>query len=141
MTERWCRGRRSTTGTCPWTPPARHRRTVSLSSRDRRLEILDRIETTGRHGFRLAFHLGPDVGAELEDRRVLLTWHSVDGSTATAELHLSDAANWSVVRGGTDPVLGWYSAHFGEKQPAATVLGEGTFHGPQELATVVQFHS
>ena len=46
-------------------PPVRHRRSVRLDSRLRRLEIVDCLETTGSHAFRLALHLGPDIDARM----------------------------------------------------------------------------
>lgn len=122
-------------------PPVGHRRTVRLSSRGRRIDIVDQIETDGRGDFRVAFHLGPVVGAEIDDRDVTLSWTTSDGDTASAQLHLPDVASWRLVRGGTDPVLGWYSARFGEKQPTTAIVGEGAWHGRAELETVLQFHS
>ena len=70
-----------------------------------------------------------------------LSWITCDGDSASAELHLPDVVNWRLVRGGTDPVLGWYSGRFGEKQPTTTIVGEGTCHGGAELETVLQFRS
>jgi hypothetical protein len=122
-------------------PPAAHRRSVVLSSSDRRITVVDRIETGGRHALRMALHLGPDVGAEIAGRRVTLSWLSSTGTPVTAELNLPDLASWRLVRGETDPVGGWYSARFGEKQPTTTILGEGSCGGLDELETVLQFHS
>jgi hypothetical protein len=122
-------------------PPVLHRRTVTLSSASRRIEILDRIETTGRPRFRLAFHLGPDVRAELHDDVVRLSWRRAGGDEHGAELTLPEGPHWRLARGESDPVLGWYSARFGEKQPTTTIVGEGTGHGDEELVTVVQFAS
>ena len=81
------------------------------------------------------------VGAELHGDVVTLSWNTGEGATASAELHLPDAASWRLVRGGTDPVLGWYSARFGEKQPTTTIIGEGACHGRDELETALEFHS
>jgi Heparinase II/III-like protein/Heparinase II/III N-terminus len=120
-------------------PPVLHRRTVALSSASRHIEILDRIETTGGHRYRLAFHLGPAVRAELHDGVVRLSWPTDHGHEDRAELTLPEGPSWRLVRGGSDPVLGWYSAHFGEKQPTTTIVGEGACRGDEELVTVLQF--
>jgi len=122
-------------------PPVSHRRTVRLSTRGRRIDIVDQIETVGRHDVRMAFHLGPAVDAEMHGRSVRISWATGDGDDASAELLLPDLPSWRLVRGGTDPVLGWYSARFGEKQPTTTIVGEGTCHGREELETTLQFHS
>ena len=122
-------------------PPLKHRRSVRLDSRLRRLEIVDCLETTGGHAFRLAFHLGPDVEARMTERAVELTWPS-GTSTRTATLFLPDGVSWSLSRGASDPVLGWYSPRFGKKQPTWAVIGEGSCGrtGSDTYTTVLQFH-
>ena len=124
------------------TPPVLHRRSVRLASQDRRIEIVDCLETTGRHAFRLAFHFGPDIQARLVESTIGLTWSS-GASTRSATLSLPDGPTWSLTRGGTDPVLGWYSSRFGEKQPTWAVIGEGACSGTgsDTFATVLQFDS
>jgi len=123
-------------------PPLLHRRSVRLASRLRRLEIVDCLETTGGHAVRLAFHLGPEIHAEMVEHSVELTWS--DGvSTRSATLSLPQGLAWSLWRGETDPVLGWYSSRFGEKEPAWAVLGGGACSqtGLDTYTTVLQFHS
>jgi len=124
------------------TPPVHHRRSVRLASRLRKLEIIDRLETTGGHGLRLAFHLGPDIDARMIGQNTELSWR--DGaSTRNATLFLPDGLSWSLHRGETDPVLGWYSPHFGAKQPAWAVIGQGTCTrtGLDTYTTALQFHA
>ena len=130
-------GRPSTTDT-RLDPPAWHRRQVQLSSAERRIEITDQVRTAGHHPLRLAFHLGPVVRSTLKGSAVDLTWSSHEGAT-TATLHLPADLDWSLVRGSTDPVVGWYSPHFGAKEPATTVLGEGTCRPGLLLETGLQF--
>ena len=120
-------------------PPALHRRTVRLSSAARRIEIVDQVRTEGHYQLRLAFHLGPAVDAQLQGRTVQLCWVEDDGARATATLHLPSGLCWSLARGSTNPVLGWYSKGFGEKEPSTTVLGEGVCGGHDEFETIVQF--
>ena len=122
------------------TPPVRHVRSVRLARQERRIEITDLLETTGGHDFRLAFHFGPDIRARMVGHDVELTW--LKGvSTRSATLHLPDGPSWSLSRGESDPVLGWYSPRFGEKEPAWTVVGEGTCSrvATDTLTTVLQF--
>ncbi len=123
-------------------PPVRHRRSVRLASRLRRLEIIDRLETTGGHSLRLAFHLGPDIDARMIGQNTELNWRIGD-STRSATLILPDGLSWSLHKGETDPVLGWYSPYFGMKQPAWTVIGQGTCTrtGSDTYATALQFHA
>lgn len=121
-------------------PPARHRRTVRLGAPERRIEISDVVQTTGSHPVRMAFHLGPDVHAEqAAECLVDLRWLNENGQSVTASLYLPAGLEWSLWRGATDPVLGWYSPRFGEKQPATSVIGDGSFTGRAEFSTRLQF--
>ena len=54
-------------------PSARHNRSVRLDRRGRFIEITDEIKGDS-HDVRLAFHLGPDVQAALDDRVAALSW-------------------------------------------------------------------
>jgi hypothetical protein len=119
--------------------PARHRRTVRLHRTDRRIEIVDRVDSVASHPFRLAFHLGPEVNVRLDEGIALLSWPRSSGSSMTAVMKLPEAADWRVVRGSSDPVMGWYSPRFGEKVPAPTLLGEGRIDGAGSLVTDLEF--
>jgi hypothetical protein len=104
-------------------PAARHRRSVRLDHESRTIEITDQIEG-GRHDVRMAFHLGPEVVAALDASTAELAWP--DGATpGAARLLLPAGLRWSLHRGETDPILGWYSAGLGERVPAVTLLGQG----------------
>ena len=115
---------------------------MRLASRLRRLEIVDCLETTGGHDFRLAFHLGPDMHARMVGHSIELSW-SHDTLSRSATLFLPSGPSWSLSRGATDPILGWYSPRFGESQPAWAVIGEGACSGAgiDTYRTVLQFHS
>ena len=123
-------------------PPLHHGRSVRLDSRLRRIEIIDRLETRGGHPFRLPFHLGPEVDARMIGETVELTW-SNGRSRRSATLLLPDGLSWSLSRGETEPIFGWYSSCFGTKQPAWVVIGEGTCtrNGMDFHTTVLQFHA
>ncbi|MEX1007263.1 MAG: alginate lyase family protein [Acidimicrobiia bacterium] len=118
-------------------PPARHRRTVRVLRSARRLDIIDRIETTGTHSLRLSFHLGPTVRAELTGAIATLEWPT-DGGRARAVLTLPDRLRWTAHRGETDPVLGWYSPRFGTKTPSTTLVGRFRCNGsPVDLVSSI----
>ncbi|MDQ3898331.1 MAG: heparinase II/III family protein, partial [Actinomycetota bacterium] len=120
-------------------PPAVHRRTVRLDAGRREFEIVDHVETTGRHPCRLAFHLGPSVDVTVDGAVALLRWPAVDGS-ATATFRLPERLEWTAHRGETDPILGWYSPRFGCRQPAYTLLGAGWCGaGEPRLTSVLAF--
>jgi hypothetical protein len=118
-------------------PPARHHRQVRLDRAARRLEITDRVE--GAHPMALAFHLGPDVQATLDGTTARLSWPSGGGSTATARLELPAGLEWSLHRGSTEPILGWYSPGLGRRVPAVTLIGRGTSASGKAVLTQLVF--
>ena len=124
------------TGTGHCDPPARHRRMVRLDRAARTLEIIDEIDA--EHDIRLAFHLGPDVLAELDGADAVLRWPDAR-TPGTARLHLPGQLRWSLHRGETDPILGWYSSGLGRRVPAVTLLGQGRTAAGEPLVTRLQF--
>ena len=116
-------------------PPTSHRRSVLLDRASRSIDIIDEIG--GGHDIRLAFHLGPEVYAELDGSYAALCWPG-SSSAATARLELPSALRWSLHRGETDPILGWYSPGLGRRVPAFTLLGRGRCPGAP-LATRLEF--
>ncbi|MFE1288362.1 alginate lyase family protein [Streptomyces sp. NPDC058751] len=118
--------------------PSVHRRRVELAGAERELTVVDEVRGPRRE-VRLAFHLGPAVTAELEGNRALLTW-SRDGEDRSAELDLPGRLEWRAHRGESEPPLGWYSAGFGRREPATTLVGTGVTDGTREFTTVLRFH-
>jgi len=123
------------------TPPARHRRRVRLDEARRTLEITDQVDGAG-HDLRLAFHLGPEVEAELvadgPGSAALLRWPGPAG-TASARLELPAGLRWTLHRGETDPILGWYADGLGRRRPSYTLLGRGSSDPHATLVTRMQF--
>jgi Heparinase II/III-like protein len=104
-------------------PPTLHRRSMLLDRASRSIDIIDQIDG-GSHDIRLAFHLGPDVQAELEELCVALDWPTAS-TPGAARLELPPGLRWSLYRGETDPVLGRYFPGSGRRVPAVTLLGRG----------------
>ncbi|MGV9310682.1 alginate lyase family protein [Streptomyces sp. NPDC003691] len=117
-----------------------HRRRVELPAGSRELRIVDEVHGP-RTSARLAFHLGPAVTAELTGNRAVLRW-TRDGEDRSAVLDLPGELTWRAHRGAASPPLGWYSAGFGRKEPATTLVGTGEAGGdaPGEFVTVLGFH-
>lgn len=116
-----------------------HRRRVELTAVTRELRIVDEVRGPKR-SVRLAFHLGPAITAELVGNRAVLTW-TRDGEERSAVLDLPGELNWRAHRGESDPPLGWYSAGFGRKEPATTLVGTGSTDGTEGFVTVLGFGS
>jgi hypothetical protein len=118
-------------------PSAQHRRSVRLDRASRTVDIVDEVDS-GSHDLRLAFHLGPDVQAELTGFDALLSWPGTS-TPGTAKLELPRQLQWSLHRGETDPILGWYSCALGRLTPAFTLIGRGRSAPHTALATRIHF--
>ncbi|MEU6675107.1 alginate lyase family protein [Streptomyces sp. NPDC046925] len=132
-TARWCAehdGYRRAEG-------AVHRRRVELDATAQELRVTDEVHGQGRAA-QLAFHLGPEITADLTGNRAVLTW-TRDGEDRSAVLDLPGRLNWRAHRGESNPPLGWYSAGFGRKEPATTLIGTGFADGTQGFTTVLRF--
>jgi len=114
-------------------PPAVHRRSVLLDRASRSIDIIDEIE--GGHQVRLAFHFGPEVQVELDEASAALGWPQA----GAARLELPGLLRWSLHRGETDPILGWYSPGLGCRVPAFTLIGRGVCAPGTPLATRLEF--
>ena len=118
-------------------PPARHRRSVRLDRASRRVDIVDEIDG-GSHDVRLAFHLGPDVDVELDGSCALLRWPSAS-TPGAAQLELPRRLQWSLHRGETDPILGWYAPGLGRRIATFTLVGRGRSAPDAPLTTRLDF--
>ena len=118
-------------------PPALHRRSVLLDRASRSIDIIDEIEG-GSQDVRLAFHFGPEVQVELDGSCAALSWPT-GGTPGAARLELPSVLRWSLHRGETDPILGWYSPGLGRRVPAFTLLGSGRCAPDTPLATRLEF--
>jgi hypothetical protein len=117
--------------------PAVHRRSARLDRGARVVEITDEI-SGGPHDVRVAFHLGPGVAASLAGSVASLAWPDAV-TPGTAELMLPAGLEWSLHRGETEPILGWYSAGLGHRVPAVTLLGQGCSQPGESLVTRLTF--
>ncbi|WP_330348061.1 heparinase II/III family protein [Streptomyces sp. NBC_00582] len=118
--------------------PSVHRRRVELTAGSRELRVVDEVRGPHR-SVQVAFHLGPAITADLVGNRAVLTW-TRDGEDRSATLDLPGELSWRAHRGETDPPLGWYSAGFGRKEPATTLVGTGVADGVGDFTTVLRFH-
>ncbi|MET8565641.1 alginate lyase family protein [Streptomyces flaveolus] len=117
--------------------PSAHHRRVELTAAEQEVRVVDEVRGP-RRAVRLAFHLGPAITADLVGNRARLTW-TRDGEDRSAVLVLPGELSWRAHRGETGPPLGWYSAGFGRKEPATTLVGTGFADGVQGFTTVLTF--
>jgi Heparinase II/III-like protein/Heparinase II/III N-terminus len=118
-------------------PPALHRRSVLLDRASRSISIVDEIDGSC-HDVRVAFHFGPEVDVQLDGSTAALSWPRA-ATPGTARLELCSLIRWSLHKGETDPILGWYSPGLGRRVPAFTLLGSGSCVPGIPLATRLEF--
>jgi hypothetical protein len=75
---------------------------------------------------------------ELDGSTAALSWPQA-GTPGAARLELPGVLRWSLHRGETDPILGWYSPGLGRRVPAYTLLGRGYCALGAPLATRLEF--
>lgn len=116
---------------------ARHRRCVRLDRASRGIDIVDEIDG-GPHDIRLAFHFGPDVEVELEQHTAALRWPAA-AMPGAARLDLPVSLNWTLHRGATECILGWYSEGLGRRVAAFALVGCGCSVPGMPLCTRLAF--
>jgi len=119
-----------------------HRRRATLNRIDRSVEIVDWLDSS-RTGcelvsVRLAFHFHPFVDVAHRAGHLELEWGPW-GARRWARMLLPGSLTWTLHRGETDPILGWYSPGFGRRQPAHCAIGTGTLAFGGSLCTSLAF--
>ena len=114
-----------------------HRRCVRLDRASRIIDIVDEIDGSG-HELQLAFHLGPEVYVELDAACATLRWPGA-ATPGAARLELPPLLRWSLHRGETDPIRGWYSARPGHRTPSFTLIGRGCSASGVPMSTRLTF--
>ena len=76
--------------------------------------------------------------AELDEACAILSWPAAPVPGA-ARLDLPGGLRWSLHRGESDPILGWYSSGLGRRVPAGTLLGCGRSAPGESFRTRLQF--
>jgi hypothetical protein len=112
-----------------------HQRTLSLDKKTHRLRIVDDIilSRPGEHLLEMPLHLHPSVTVEPTAQAFRLT----TAGARPVTVHPDPALTLSVVRGQTDPILGWYSASFQQKEPTSVLYGKLTIRQTTQLVTEI----
>lgn len=131
--------------------PVTHRRSVRLNREDRVIDIVDTVEAAGTGtDVRLAFHFGPDVHVGLHGSSAVLNWPAPQSPAACCQsacfgpfrpgaawLQLPGQLRWTLHRGETGPIRGWYSHGLGQRVPAVMLLGAGILAPPLSPSSLV----
>lgn len=114
--------------------PVLHRREVSVAPDAARIVVDDVLEYKGTHEVELFWHVDPRCQVTLAGNVL-----HVRGDAFSLEMHLPDVpgATMALVRGGEQPVLGWISHRFDEKQAAPTLAWRARLGGGARLRTTL----
>jgi heparinase II/III-like protein len=118
--------------------PVLHRRRLTLEKPARLLTIEDRLEMSGEHDVRILFHCAPQcavvpMGSGFAIRRG--PWALV------LRLPPHPQASARVYRGSTQPLCGWISRHYDQREPAPTIVWQARLAGPSVLRTELMCRS
>lgn len=94
--------------------PVQHKRSI-LYDKDNHLLIRDYFKGLGEHHFQINYHLHPDVAVHRYGKWLRLGFGGTFLFLRMLEGELL------IKRGLNNPVWGWYSAHYGKKQPTTTL--------------------
>ena len=114
--------------------PVLHRREVSVAPDAARIVVDDVLECKGTHEVELFWHIDPRCQVTLTGKVLQLR-----GEAFSMEMHLPDVpgATMALMRGGEQPVLGWISHRFDEKQAAPTLAWRARLGGGARLRTTL----
>jgi len=112
--------------------PVLHRRRLILDKRVRSLTIEDRLEMSGEHDVELFLHCAPECDVEpaaggFAIRRA--PW------TLWVQLPSQPPGAARIYRGSTQPLCGWVSRHYGEREPTSTIVWRARLAGRSRLST------
>src|SRR5262249_39564123 len=114
--------------------PVTHRRRIALDKAARRVTIEDTIEAAGEHTVEIFFHCHEEAtvrevagGFEIER----------GGRAIRIALRAGADADVRCLRGSLEPIAGWVSRRFDQKQPAPTLVWRATLAGPRVLKTTL----
>ena len=115
--------------------PVVHRRSVDFDRNTGALAISDEFRCSGRHTFELFFHLHEDTETDhVETGAIEATWrgHRILFSSPAR------GSTWEFVRGSENPILGWRSRCFNQKQPILCLRIAGTLKGTTTICTDIR---
>lgn len=114
--------------------PVTHRRRISLEKAARRVVIEDILQMAGEHDIELFFHLDERCRVDPVPGGYQL---SRPEKTLYLRLPQAEGASVRVYCGSLDPIAGWISRRFDEKQPAPTIAWRARLKGAVVLRSEI----
>jgi len=113
-----------------------HTRNYFFDKRNDKIIIQDEIEVqdNATHFYEIPLHLHPNVEYTQPSANTFLLSHS---DKRNVEIALDNKVKTEVIKGAENPILGWYSASFLQKEPTAVIYSTLESKGSFELKTEI----
>jgi hypothetical protein len=113
-----------------------HQRRLQFEKEKEELLITDELQMkkNSKHQIEMPLHLHPLVSVEQRSNHRFMLKHP---KARTIELHLPKVMSCKVIKGSTDPILGWHSPSFQIKEPASVVYCKCTISSATEFLTQI----
>jgi hypothetical protein len=106
--------------------PVTHQRRITLDKTTRRVLVEDCLHMHGEHRIDLFFHCSEHCHVDRDSDAYVMT----RGETRVIlKLPESNGSHHRLYSGSIDPILGWVSRRFDNKQPATSIAWSATLHG------------
>ncbi len=114
--------------------PVIHRRMLELDGCKRELTIQDNIIASEEHNIAIFFHFAEHCVLNPSGQN---RYH-VNAGPGTIEIELDTHLKVESFKGSSDPIYGWVSRGYHQKQPATTLIGRCNFRGTISLLCKVK---
>lgn len=115
-----------------------HERRIDFDKTNSIFCIYDLLKGAGNQTAFINFHIHPDINAELKNYRFQLENPSDLSSKVVMEL--DENINWKLIKGEENPIMGWYSDGFYEKEKAFVLSGEINLSNKKEVKTIIKLN-
>jgi len=116
--------------------PVIHRRSLDLDGWDRTLIIQDEIIARAEHKIELYFHLAEHlIVKQLSENRFL-----IDVGPGTVELEMDPSLTVEIFKGSDDPICGWVSRGYHQKEKGTTLIGRCACEGSTSFVCVININ-
>ncbi len=108
-----------------------------LLVRNEYLVVVDALRAEGRHHFELYWHLAPGLAVERLDEGGVMARHPAGAALLVRTIGTGRPC-MRVAIGEQDPIQGWHSKAYGDKEPAPTVVHSMDETGTAVYATLIR---
>jgi len=113
--------------------PVIHRRTLELDGRNRELTVCDNIIAANEHNIEIFFHFAEHCVLNPVSRNL----YQINIGPAKIEIELDSNLEVKTFKGSTEPIIGWVSRGYHQKQPATSLVGRINCKGNLSLVSKV----